>query len=283
MGVGGDVAKAVQGLRDLRTASLIMIVLQVLPLIVTIALFFLFLAVFSTSFITGGGMPMHGPPDLGSVMGALIPLLLLTVVVAIASVALFIYGVYFKLIPGASKLKEWRREFSTPSALIKVGYVAGLILVLAGVAVSIAALIAAFPSLPEVLQHPEVFQGPGGFMQAVGGRMAGLIAGIILIGIGGIMYLIGTVGVAILFFKLNDMFSESILLAAGITLLISVILGFVGFMLVLAAYVGIANFILGLLTWILAYVGLGSILRRFQETPPVAISGQPPPQPPAPA
>ncbi|MEM2006135.1 MAG: DUF973 family protein [Sulfolobales archaeon] len=146
----------------------------------------------------------------------------------IASLALLVIGAvialvgfYAKFVPGVGELARARPEFGTASSLIKVGYIGGLILLVVGAVLLI------------------------------------VLVGVILILVGLVFLLVGHIGAAILCFKLSDAYRNSLYLAAGIILVVSVIFP-----------------ILGVVSWILLYIALGDTISRLQSPPPAVSTVQ---------
>ncbi len=172
-------------------------------------------------------MFMYGVSNLPAVFGVGIALLV------IGSIIWFI-GLFAKFIPGVSDLASASPEFSTASSLIKIGHVLGLILLIIGSILFIIVII---------------------------GAMSIMFIGIsILVGIGSILYilyifivgvifiLIGSIGIIILCFKLNDKYRRNTLyLIAGILFIIGILIP-----------------VLDLVAWILLYVALGNTIRELQ-------------------
>ncbi|MEM1961297.1 MAG: DUF973 family protein [Sulfolobales archaeon] len=127
-------------------------------------------------------------------------------------------GFYAKFVPGVGELARARPEFSTASSLIKVGYIGGLVLL------------------------------------AIGAVLLIVIVGVILILVGLVFLVVGHIGVAILCFKLNDAYRNSLYLAAGIILLVSIVFP-----------------ILGVISWILLYIALGDTISKLQ-TPSAVVT-----------
>jgi len=75
--------------------------------------------------------------------------------------------------------------------------------------------------------------------------------GVFVILIGAVFILIGFIGVIILCFKLNDVYSNTLYLVAGILFIIGLFIP-----------------ILAVIAWILLYAGLGSTVRKLQSTTP---------------
>lgn len=154
------------------------------------------------------------------------PAILFSSIIAIVTVfigaIIALLGVYIKLLPGASSLADYSERYSTAASLIKIGYLWGLILIIIGI-ITLAVVIGAF-----------------------------------FIIIGYILLFIGKIGLIILVFKLNDEFSDSKFLIAGILFIL-----------------GIFVSLLDLIGWILVYIGAGEAIKRLEATveipPPPAL------------
>ena len=127
-------------------------------------------------------------------------LLLTVVIVALVGFILALIAVYGKLLPSAEDFTKYSREFSTPSTLIKIGYIVGLIVGIVGVLTLI------------------------------------FIVGFFLLIVAWIFLILGKIGLAILCFKINDKLKSGIFIAAGILFILSLIppmqiLSFIGWIL----------------------------------------------------
>ena len=216
----------IESLDRLRQAALIFIVGSVIGFIggvIALALVFhLFV----------GGFPAFETHQI-----ALTAVAISLAVIALAAL-LAIIAVYGYLVPSAKGFASWRpTEFSTPSTLISVGYVWGLIifiigLVIIGIGLSMAA-----------------HRGPGGASL--------ILAGVAIVIVGGILGLIGRVGLVIMFFKLKDVFNSS-------TFLVVAILEIIGLIVSLIPYAMAVAGVLGLVEWILVYTETDSIRSRIE-------------------
>jgi len=127
-------------------------------------------------------------------------LLLTVVIVALVGFILALIAVYGKLLPSAEDFTKYSHEFSTPSTLIKIGYIVGLIVGIVGVLTLI------------------------------------FIIGFFLLIVAWIFLILGKIGLAILCFKINDKLKSGIFIAAGILFILSLIppmqiLSFIGWIL----------------------------------------------------
>jgi len=218
-----------RGLKDLRSASLLMIIAFILLTLALGILVFTVLASFSAFFPStvspGMGMEpdthMPRPEEIFETLPPLIlSMLALSVVLVITSLVVVAIAVFGKLLPGASKLSMYRPGFSTSATLIKVGFLGGLILFIIGLAT--------------------LFIGIGVFLA---------IVAIIL-------FLIGTIGLAILSLKLGSEFNELTFTIAGVLFIVSLILYILPRTSVVAS-------ILTVVAWILLYVGLGPAIEEL--------------------
>jgi hypothetical protein len=90
-----------------------------------------------------------------------------------------VVAVYGHLLPSAKQFASWRPgEFSTASKLIRIGFVWGVVILIIALALTLTIVLA----------------------------FVGIALGII----GGILFLIGKVGIIILFFKLRDAFNSTL-------------------------------------------------------------------------
>ena len=127
-------------------------------------------------------------------------LLLTVVIVALVGFILALIAVYGKLLPSAEDFTKYSHEFSTPSTLIKIGYIVGLIVGIVGVLTLI------------------------------------FIIGFFLLIVAWIFLILGKIGLAMLCFKINDKLKSGIFIAAGILFILSLIppmqiLSFIGWIL----------------------------------------------------
>jgi len=196
-------AIALEGLYKVRDAALLLIIANALAGIGTVALY----ATVVPAFFNGA--MIWGPSGVLASIGAGMAVLLIAL---LAGLVLSLIAVYTKLIPGSEKLAQYRPlEFETPYKLIRIGYVAGLVLLIAGIATLV------------------------------------ILIGIPLTLIGIIMLIIGVVGAAILLIRLHDVYRRTLLLVAGILLI-------VGIFVPLAGFVG----------WVLAYADISSLVKSLE-------------------
>jgi len=128
---------------------------------------------------------------------------------------LVVVAVYGYLLPSAKQFASWRPgEFSTASKLIRIGFVWGVVILIIALALTLTIVLA----------------------------FVGIALGII----GGILFLIGKVGIIILFFKLRDAFNSTLFLVVAIL-----------------AIIGMFIPILDFIAWILVLVGSSSIKSRI--------------------
>ncbi len=232
----------IEGLTMIKSGALYVIIGSLIISIAVIALIFtLPFSIFSITHTTSPSTPpfphlitpMHRGIStstfLISPLGAIGIFGLIVVIIAVLlGAGLSLYGLYGKIIPGAERLATADSRYSTAHSLLKIGYLGGLILLIIGVLTLV------------------------------------VIIGIFLIILGLIFLLIGKIGMAILTFKLNEDYDESIMLIAGILFIIGIFIGFAEF-----------------IAWILVYIGIDSVIKKAktklqQYQPP------PPPSPEAP-
>lgn len=146
-----------------------------------LSLLFVFMGVFMVTDAWGDQQPRWVFP---SIIGGLV----LGVFALVIGFILSLMGFYLRFIPGVSDLSLVNPEYSTPSKLIKVGYVGGLITILVG-AVST-------PFLP--------FMGLG------------------LFALGFILLILGHIGMVVLCLKLNNVERDSLYLISGILFIVSI-------------------------------------------------------------
>jgi hypothetical protein len=176
-----------EGLRKLRTAAL----LQIIAVVIATAASFSALG----ALLTGNALAILAA-------GAS------TIALALIAIVLLLVAVYAFLLPSAKSFASWRpAEFSTPSKLLRIGFLWGLVVV----------LIALLLALTVIL----------------------VLVALALAVVGVILVIIGWVGLIIYFFKLRDAFNSTLFLVAAIlTILVIVpvvggILGFIAWILVL--------------------------------------------------
>lgn len=173
--------------------------------------------------------PGHGPfgpfgyeREVGTEEPALTLLVSLALLILVGSVISLI-GMFAKFIPGVSRLAGVNPEFSTAATLIKIGYLIGLILFMLGALTLI------------------------------------ILIGVLLIIVAAIFMFIGTIGLIILCFNLNNLEKNTLYLAAAILFIIGI-------------FVSVASFV----GWILLYIALGhSISKRTTPAVPGPVISQP--------
>ncbi|MEM4752916.1 MAG: DUF973 family protein [Sulfolobales archaeon] len=151
------------------------------------ALLGLSFVVFVSAFIAMGVFQMphtyFGRPFL-PVFGALLSALVVIVIGCILS----LIGFYLEFIPGTTELVRVSSEFSTPSRMVRLGYVWGLISVLVGAAF--------LPFLPAV--------------------------GFIILALGIVLLVVGHIGMVVLCLKLNNFERDSLYLISGILFIVGI-------------------------------------------------------------
>lgn len=146
-------------------------------------LLFMFLGILIAWSIRAG--PPAAPPEIPARIG-LPRVFLAGLVLTVVGAVLALVGFYARFIPGVGELARVKPEFSTASTLIKVGYLGGLILVVAGILLLL------------------------------------VLVGILLIVLGLVFLLVGHIGTSILCFKLKDVYQSSLYLIAGILFIVSI-------------------------------------------------------------
>ena len=141
---------------------------------------------------------------------AALPIALILVLTALVISLIAIFGY---VVPAFSLLREYDPgEYGTPAALVKVGYVGGLVVVALGVLLL--------------------------FIGALGGLGAFTLTGLPVVVVGAILLIIGYIGLLIGLFKFRSTTSEELFLAAAILMIIGLfikILELVGWILVFIA------------------------------------------------
>jgi len=194
----------VSALTKLRSAALLMIIATLLTSVGTLAIVLpLWFTGVIPRLITHEAVMEHevmpGMESKSFVSMSLV-LLLTVVIVALVGFILALIAVYGKLLPSAEDFTKYSHEFSTPSTLIKIGYIVGLIVGIVGVLTLI------------------------------------FIIGFFLLIVAWIFLILGKIGLAILCFKINDKLKSGIFIAAGILFILSLIppmqiLSFIGWIL----------------------------------------------------
>ncbi len=143
-------------------------------------------------------------------------------ILSIVGILLALVGFYAKFVPGAGNLARARPEFGTASKLIRVGHLGGLVTLLLGFLLMLGSLL-----LTQLL-----------------------VIGLPLIIVGSVLLLLGYAGTVVMCFKLNNAYKNSLYVAAGVLLIVSIFIP-----------------ILGFVAWILLYVALGDTVRRLRALP----------------
>jgi len=241
---GGDVEIAIRGLEDIRGAALLIIISSILGMVGLALSLGLILAAVGGAILPGAA----GIGRLERVLGAALGAVVVSGILLLVGLILGLVAIFAKFIPGLGKLKQWRVEFSTAHTLVKIGMVWGLILLLLAIVLGFGIIIAS------------------AFAQSLGGVLIGAGLAVILVFIGLILLLIGDIGIIIACFNLNSVFGESMYLVAGVLLIVSLIISFVG-ILVLGSLV--VSGVLSLIGWILIYVAVPRSIASLRSTHPV--------------
>lgn len=184
----------------MRTGALLLIIGSV---ITGIGLMFFLMSFFAI-------VPGRGGPFGEGVERAFIGLLALfagMAVLLLAGAVISLVGVYTKFVPGTTRLAEVDPRYRTASTLIRVGYVGGLIALIAGVFLLLIPVI-------------------------------GWVLGVVAIIVGLILMFIGNIGVIVLCFNLSDAEKITLYLVAGILFIIGIfvyIANFIGWILLYIA------------------------------------------------
>ncbi len=177
-----------EGLRNLKSASLFQIIAWILSLIAIVVFVVGWITAIIQSiktFITFGAYP-------GGIFGGFIGLGLVVaeLILSIIGITLSIISVFY-LLSSVKKFVDWKPiDFSTPRKLL-IGYLYGVIILLIGIVVAAVLLFTGIPSLALTM----------GVAFTVGGL---------------IFLFVGWIGLIILFFRLKDVFNSSLFLIAGI-------------------------------------------------------------------
>jgi len=237
-------------LNDLKKGSMAMMISQILSLILTVILIATLLPLIYMYLTAATAPSAQTMPFRGLIAVAIIT----TGIFGLASLIFTIYGIYLKFIPGSSKLKKWKDEFSAPSTLMKIGYIGGLILIVIGIAVMVILAITLLPAIGR-----GAFSTPMNLLRF----LSPLFGGLAITMIGGLLWLIGVIGMIILFFKLSSIFSETLLLVVAIVFIMAIISGLLATIPFIGIFISIATTLLPLIAWILAYIGIGNIIKRL--------------------
>lgn len=135
-----------------------------------------------------------------------------TLAAALVGLILIIIAVYVFLLPSAKQFTKWKpAEFSTPSKLLRIGYIWGIVTLIIALLIMI--------------------------IGAVTMNLLIVFSGIGIAIIGGILFLVGYIGNIVYFFKLKDAFNSTIFLVAAILLIIGIFIGITQFIAWILAFV----------------------------------------------
>jgi hypothetical protein len=135
-----------------------------------------------------------------------------TLAAALVGLILIIIAVYVFLLPSAKQFTKWKpAEFSTPSKLLRIGYIWGIVTLIIALLITI--------------------------IGAVTMNLLIVFSGIGIAIIGGILFLVGYIGNIVYFFKLKDAFNSTIFLVAAILLIIGIFIGITQFIAWILAFV----------------------------------------------
>jgi len=214
------------GLSKLRTSALLLIITVILLGVSSVTLMMLFFIPVSTtvSGVVGG---INYFREVRHLSPLVITAILSFLIVAIVAVILLLISIYFYLVPSAKQFVMWRPlDFSTPSKLMRLGYVGGALTLLTAFILLIIAIV---PQIPVIA-----------------------LVSMVLIIVGFILLLIGRIGVIIYFFRLRDAFNSTIFLITAILLIIALVVTFIPIVSALAV-------ILELIVWVLVFIEANSL------------------------
>jgi hypothetical protein len=145
-------------------------------------------------------------------IAAIVATVLGTLAAALVGLILIIIAVYVFLLPSAKQFTKWKpAEFSTPSKLLRIGYIWGIVTLIIALLIMI--------------------------IGAVTMNLLIVFSGIGIAIIGGILFLVGYIGNIVYFFKLKDAFNSTIFLVAAILLIIGIFIGITQFIAWILAFV----------------------------------------------
>ncbi|MEM2698433.1 MAG: DUF973 family protein, partial [Ignisphaera sp.] len=103
--------------------------------------------------------------------------------------------------------------------------------------------------------------------------LAPLFGGLAIILIGGLLWLVGNIGLILLFLRFHSVFNEVPLLIAAILFILLIIMGLMAALPLIGIFIAIVTAILTLTAWILSYIGLGNVIKKVQSqtTQPVLV------------
>lgn len=194
---GADKEMAIEGLSKLRTGALMLIIAVLIAVAGT-------LMAIPAMF----GALAGGPAGLVAGLASVLAVVLVGIIIML--VALFAF-----VVPGASRLAHWNTEFSSPSKLIRVGLVGGLIVMIIALLILIAGALTLNPGA--------------------------VLGGLALMVIAGIMSFIGYIGIILLSFRLNKVFGETIFMVAGILFIVGIFVGILMFIAWILMFVGLGS------------------------------------------
>jgi hypothetical protein len=256
----------VDGLKKLRSGTLMIIVSQILGII---SLIILFVSIFSfiipllspsiqeiTILPVTPRAPSPRAEDFMRMLQRipyLLAILIVFIVLLIIGGIIYLIGLWGGFIPGARRLGKAKPEFGTASTLLWIGWfwgvLIGIIMFIAGLALIAIAITSA--SIATAFSSIMVF-----------------LAGV---GIAAILGLIGFIGYLILLYKLYDVEKNTLYLAAFILSIVYLILSFIGFVPLIGILISSASTILSLVSWILLYVALGESIKKISTSPSTSL------------
>jgi len=178
----------VAGLRDLRSASKLLLVASILGILVSVMILSAVPALLSISLTAHTSIQ-----GLTSRLIAWLPLLIIGALLGLVAGVISLYAIYAKLLPSSKHLAKWRPSvFDTPRKLLYIGYWGALA---AGVLAFIAAVALAAGALPALMQASRA--------EGLVGLVALLMIPLILVFLAGILSFVGEVGMIMLFYELG--------------------------------------------------------------------------------
>jgi len=178
----------------------------------------------------------------------------ITVVLLLVSVILSLISYWARIVPGARRLGRASGEFTTASTLIWIGYFWGYLVFLLVVLIGLGVLVYAI-----------LTQSIIGLVVTGMGAFIGLIIASILI-------IIGHIGLIVLVYKLYEFEKNTLYLVITILLIISLVSKFTLFIPYIGTFISLGTGLLGFISWILLYIALGESISRAesQRVPPTS-------------
>lgn len=186
-------------------------------------------------------------------------ILVAALIALLATGAIYLYGALGKFIPGISRLARVDSSYSTPSMLVKMGFLGGLISVALGVSLMIAGIL----STP-IEAFREIYTSPPSSEEAVIHFLQKLhpsfLAGAVFVIFGLIFILLYQIGLVVLLMKLKEKERISSYGTAGYLLLVRIVSYFIPFSWAIAL-----GGIIGLVALLIFYSALGDTIQKMSE------------------